>query len=155
MQFYKIFSRKSLLTILGLSVLFPVAVSAVEMVDYTASSTFILNLTTGNPNQDFGHVYVESDSATGWVLKVRSTQGGNLQHNVQASDIAYTLTVDGIQVGSLSGGNDVTVKTTSTLTCPPPGGCSFSVQANISAAAIDGKASGTYSDTLIFTLTNQ
>lgn len=131
------------------------AASAIEIIDYVASNTFILNVNTGNPNQDFGYVYVESDSEAGWVLKVRSVQGGNLQHSTHAATVTYTLTVDGIQVGSLTGGTDVTVLTTSSLTCPPPGGCSLPVQATISAAAINGKPSGNYSDTLVFSLTNR
>lgn len=140
---------------LGLSMLYPAAALALDIVDYTPSTSFTLNLSAGNPNQDFGTVHIQSDSATGWVLLVRSTQGGNLSHGNHPSAVPYTLTIDGIQVSSLAGGDDVTALTTSTLTCPPPTGCTLPVRATVLASDIAGKPAGSYSDTLIFTLINQ
>ncbi len=140
---------------LGLSMLCPAAALALDIIDYTPSTSFALILSTGNPNQDLGTVHIQSDSATGWVLLVRSTQGGNLSHNTHPSAVPYTLTIDGIQVSSLAGSNDVTVLTTSTLTCPPPIGCTLPVRATALASNITGKPAGSYTDTLIFTLINQ
>ncbi len=140
---------------LGLSTLCPAAALALDIVDYTPGSSFTLSLSAGNPNQDFGTVHIQSDSATGWVLLVRSTQGGKLSHGTHPSAVPYTLTVDGIQVNNLAGGNDVTVLTKSTLTCPPPTGCTLPVRATALASDIAGKPSGSYSDTLVFTLNNQ
>ncbi|MFQ4137365.1 hypothetical protein PGN35_013695 [Nodosilinea sp. PGN35] len=125
------------------------------MVAYTPSTTFILNLSAGNLNQDFGTVHIQSDSATGWVLLVRSTQGGALYHGTQPVSVPYTLTVDGLQVGSLAGGDDVTALTASTLTCPPPAGCTLPVRATALIHDLAGKPAGSYSDTLVFTLINQ
>lgn len=140
---------------LGLSTLCPAAALALDIVDYTPGSSFTLSLSAGNPNQDFGTVHIQSDSATGWVLLVRSTQGGNLSHGTYPSAVPYTLTVDGVQVSNLAGGNDVTALTTSTLTCPPPTGCTLPVRGTALASDIAGKPSGSYSDTLVFTLNNQ
>lgn len=140
---------------MGLSVLFPAAALALDIVDYTPSTTFTLNPSAGNPNQDFGTVHIQSESSSGWVLLVRSTQGGNLSHGTHPSAIPYTLTIDGIQVSSLAGSNDVTVLTTSTLTCPPPIGCTLPVRATALASNITGKPAGSYTDTLVFTLINQ
>lgn len=152
--FPKRFFQRSLVAVLGLGVLFPVAAVAVEIVDYTASSTFTLDPSVGNPNQDLGMVHIQSDSATGWVLLVRSTQGGKLSHSTHPSAVAYSLTIDGIPVGSLAGGGDVTVRNTSTLTCPPSTGCNLLVRATALASDIAGKPAGSYSDTLVFTLNN-
>ncbi len=140
---------------LGLSMLCPAAALAVGIIDYIPSSTFTLSLSTGNSNQDFGTVHIQSDSATGWVLLVRSTQRGNLSHGTHSSAVPYTLTVDGLQVSSLASGSDVTALTTSTLTCPPPTGCNLPVRATALASDIAEKPSGSYSDTLVFTLINQ
>ena len=158
MQFFdfslKRFFQQTLVATLGLGVFFPVAAVAVEIVESTASSTFTLNVDAGNLNQDFGTVHIQSDSA-GWILLVRSTQGSTLSHSNHPSAVPYTLTVDGIQVNSLTGGNDVVALTTSTLSCPPPVGCTLPVRATILASDTDGKPSGSYSDTLVFTLINQ
>lgn len=143
-----------LTTTLGLSILSPLAAAAVSVVNYSATDTFNLNFTTGNANQDFGTVHIQSDSSTGWILQIRSAQGSSLHHDTYPFTIPYTLTVDGIQVSNLAGGNDVTVRTTSTLTCPPPEGCSLPVRANLQANDIAGKPSGNYSDALVFTLIN-
>lgn len=140
---------------LGLSMLCPTAALALGIIDYTPSSSFTLNLSAGNPNQDFGTVHIQSDSATGWVLMVRSTRGGSLDHGTYPSAVPYTLTVDGLQISSLAGGDDVTALTASTLTCPPPIGCTLQVRATALASDIAGKPAGSYSDTLIFTLINQ
>ena len=140
---------------LGLGLLCPAAALALEVIDYAPGASFTLNPSAGNPNQDFGTVHIQSDSATGWVLRVRSTEGGKLSHGTHPSAVAYSLTIDGIQVGSLAGGGDVTALTASTLTCPPPSGCTLPVRATALASDITGKPSGSYSDTLVFTLINQ
>lgn len=140
---------------LGLSMLCPAAALALGIIDYIPSSIFTLSLSAGNSNQDFGTVHIQSDSATGWVLMVRSAQGGSLYHGTYPSAVPYSLTVDGIQVSSLVGGADVTALTASTLTCPPPTGCTLPVRATALASDIAGKPAGSYSDTLVFTLINQ
>ncbi|MEA5448721.1 hypothetical protein VB780_09100 [Leptolyngbya sp. CCNP1308] len=140
---------------LGLSMLCPAAALALEIIDYTPSSSFTLSLSAGNPNQDFGTVHIQSDSANGWVLRVRSIQRGKLSHSTHPSAVPYTLTVDGLQVSSLASGDDVQVQTASTLTCPPPTGCTLPVRATALASDIAGKPAGSYSDTLVFTLINQ
>ena len=140
---------------MGLSMLFPTAALALEIVDYIPGASFTLNPSAGNPNQDFGTVHIQSDSATGWVLRVRSTQGGKLSHSTYPSAVPYTLTVDDFQVGNLAAGNDVTALTASTLTCSPPTGCTLPVRATMLTSDIAGKPSGSYSDTLVFTLINQ
>ncbi|MBW4483711.1 MAG: hypothetical protein KME14_14310 [Tildeniella torsiva UHER 1998/13D] len=140
---------------MGLSGLFPAAALALGIVDYTASASFTLNPSAGNPNQDFGTVHIQSDSATGWVLFVRSTKGGSLSHGTHPSAIPYSLIVDGLQVSSLAGGDDVIALTASTLTCPPPIGCTLPVRATTLPSDIAGKPAGSYSDALVFTLINQ
>ncbi|QQE67581.1 hypothetical protein GFS31_42940 (plasmid) [Leptolyngbya sp. BL0902] len=144
------------LGLLGLGVPAPaVAVALEPTVDYTSPSSFTINPTSGNPNQDFGVVRVQSDSATGWVLRVRSLRGGVLKHESHPATVPYSLTVDGIQVGSLVGGNAVTVMTTTSLTCAAPTGCTFPVRATIMSGEAQGKPSGSYTDTLTFTLVEQ
>lgn len=138
---------------MGLSMLFPAAAFALGIVDYTPSTTFTLNPSAGNLNQDLGVVQVQSDSPNGWILKVRSTERGTLRHVTHPSAVPYTLIIDGVQVSSLTSGEDVTALTKSALTCDT--GCTLSVQATMLASDIDGKPSGSYSDTLVFTLVNQ
>ncbi|WP_155523969.1 hypothetical protein [Nodosilinea nodulosa] len=140
---------------LGLSMLCPAAALALEIIDYTPSTTFTLSSSVGNLNQDFGTVHIQSDSATGWVLLVRSTQGGKLYQGTHSSAVPYSLTVDGLQVSSLAGGGDVTALTVSSLTCSPPSGCTLPVRATALTSDVAGKPAGPYSDTLVFTLINQ
>ena len=143
-----------LLVCLGLSGLETRPAAALEVVQYTAGTPFTFNPVEGNPNQDFGTVNVQSESATGWRLQVRSLNHGGLKYATSNDTIPYTLTVDGASV-DLSSGNDVTAKTTATLTCNQPGVCTYPIQGTIGAGAIDGKPAGAYSDTLVFTLINQ
>lgn len=141
---------------LGLGVLSPaVAVALEPTVDFIPASSFTLNGTSGNPNQDFGVVHVQSDSATGWVLRVRSLRGGVIKHETHPATVPYSLTVNGLQVGRLAGGNAVTVMTTTSLTCAAPTGCTFPVRATMMAGDVQGKPSGSYTDTLTFTLVEQ
>lgn len=141
---------------LGLSMLCPTAALASEpTVVYTPGPSFTFNPSTGNTNIDFGTVDIQSDSATGWVLRVRSTKGGTLDHGTHPFSIPYTLTVNGLQVGNLADGNDVLVFNTSTLTCPSPIGCTWPVRASAVASDIATKPAGSYSDELVFTLVNQ
>lgn len=141
---------------LGLGVLSPaVAVALEPTVDFIPASSLTLNGTSGNPNQDFGVVYVQSDSATGWVLRVRSLRGGVIKHETHPATVPYSLTVNGLQVGRLAGGNAVTVMTTTSLTCAAPTGCTFPVRATMMAGDVQGKPSGSYTDTLTFTLVEQ
>ena len=138
---------------LGISLSYSSA--ALGGVTYSPASSFNLSYVTGNPNQDFGTVRIQSDNPNGWVLKVRSTQAGNLAHGSHPSTIPYTLTVNGILVGNLTSGTDIEVMTTSTLTCETPTGCTFPVQATIQAHNINAKPAGHYSDTLVFSLVNK
>ncbi|WP_008313430.1 hypothetical protein [Leptolyngbya sp. PCC 6406] len=140
---------------LGLTILSPIAASALGIVQYTPSNTFTLNVTIGNSQEDFGTVHIQSDSPNGWILQVRSTQGGALRHSIYSYTIPYSLTVDGELISNLSSGNDITVRTTSTLTCDAPVGCTFPVQATLIASEVNGKPAGPYLDTLVFTLINQ
>ncbi|MBE9111159.1 hypothetical protein IQ273_17275 [Nodosilinea sp. LEGE 07298] len=142
-------------TALGLSALCPTAALALGLVDYTASTTLTLSLSTSSVNQDFGTVHIQPVNATGWELRVRSTQGGALRHSSHPSTIPYTLSVDGIQVGSLASGNDTTVLTGSTLSCLPLIGCTLAVRATISTDNVARTPAGSYSDTLVFTLVDQ
>ena len=139
--------------LLGISLAYSSA--ALGSVTYNSTSSFSLSYATGNPNQDFGTVQIQSDNPNGWVLKVRSAQAGNLAHASHPSTIPYTLTVNGILVGNLASGTDVEVMTTSTLTCETLTGCTFPVQATISANNVNGKPAGHYSDTLVFSLVNK
>lgn len=143
-----------LLIFLGLNVLEPRPAVALELIQYTPGTPFTFNPITGNPNQDFGTVNVQSESATGWSLQVRSLNHGALKYTTSSHTIPYMLTIDGASV-DLSSGNDVTAKTTATLTCNQPGGCNYPAQGTIGAGAIDGKPAGAYADTLIFTIINQ
>lgn len=154
MQSYR-FLRWFIPVTVGVGLLFPAATAALGLVHYTPSSTFTLNVTAGNSNQDFGTVHVQSESPTGWILKVRSTQGGTLRHDTSAYTIPYVLTIDGDVVSPLAGGNDVTIRTTSTLTCAPPTGCNLPVRATIVASDIQSRPAGPYLDTLVFTLISQ
>ncbi|WP_156119719.1 hypothetical protein [Leptolyngbya sp. KIOST-1] len=154
MQNYSLF-RGLISTALGLSVLCPSAALALSKVTYTASATFTLNPSAGNPNQDFGTVHIQPVSATGWVLRVRSTQGGALRHSSHPSTVSYTLFVNGTQVGSLASGSDTAVLTGSVLSCPPLIGCTLAVRATISTDNIARVPAGSYSDTLVFTLAEQ
>lgn len=131
------------------------ASAALGSVTYNPASTFSLNYVTGNPNQNIGSVNIQSDNPNGWVLKVRSSHAGNLAHTSHPSTIPYTLTVNGSLVGNLASGNDVEVMATSTLTCETPTGCTFPVQATVSANNVNGKPAGHYSDTLVFSLVNK
>lgn len=140
---------------LGLGLLSPAAASALGIVQYTPSQTFTLNVATGNSQQDFGSVHIQSDSPNGWILRVRSTQSGALSHGTHSYTIPYALTVDGELISNLSSGNDITVRTTSTLTCDAPSGCNLPVQVTLVASDIQGRPAGSYSDTLVFTLINQ
>jgi len=149
-------SRRLLaLGVLGVGALYPAVALALGTVDYTPSASFTLNPTSGNPNQDFGVVHVQSDSATGWVLRVRSLRGGVIKHETHPATVPYSLTVNGLQVGRLAGGNAVTVMTTTSLTCAAPTGCTFPVRATMMAGDVQGKPSGSYTDTLTFTLVEQ
>ncbi len=146
--------RWILLVLLGVNLLDMRSMSALEAVDYAPGSSFAFNPTTGNLNQDFGMVNVQSDSSTGWILQVRSMNNSALKHAQSNATIHYTVTVDGTSV-DLSTGNDTTAKTTTTLTCNLPGVCNYPVQGTISAGEIDGKPAGSYADTLVFTIINQ
>lgn len=143
------------LGLLGLGTLYPAMALALETIQYTPGSSFTINLTSGNPNQDFGVVHLQSDSPMGWVLRVRSLQQGMLKHEADMGGIAYSLTVNDIPVDSLAGGNEVNVITTTGLTCDQPTGCSYPVRATILSGGLQGRPSGSYSDTLVFTLINQ
>ena len=140
---------------LGLSLLYPTAVSALSIINYIPNNSFVLDITSSNLNQNFGTVNVQSSNPTGWVLKVKSAQGGHLNHATHYFSVPYILTVNGIVVGNLASGTDVEVMTTSTLTCETLTGCTFPVQATISANNINAKPAGHYSDTLVFSLVNK
>lgn len=142
-----------LLVCLGLNLLETHSASALEEIHYTPGHPFVFDPVVGNPNQDFGIVNVQSDNTAGWSLQVRSLNRSALKSTTNHYTINYTLTVDGVSV-DLSAGNDVTAKTTTTLTCNQPGVCNYSVLGTINAGAIDGKPAGAYSDTLIFTITS-
>lgn len=142
-------------TALGLSALCPIAALALSQVTYTASATFTLNPNAGNPNQDFGNVHIQPVSATGWELRVRSTEGGALRHSSHSSTIPYTLFVGDTQVSSLASRNDTIVLAGSALTCPPLIGCTLPVRAAMLTDDIARKPAGSYSDTLVFTLIEQ
>lgn len=143
-----------LLLFIGLNVLETQPVRALESVNYSPGSSFTLNPTTGNSNQGFGTVKVQSDGVNGWVLQVRSLSGGVLRDPISGYTIDYNLVVDGNNV-DVSSGDDVTAKTTTSLTCSGEDGCTYSIRGVIAADAIKGKPAGAYRDTLTFTLTNQ
>jgi len=138
-----------------LSFLPATAAIASELVKYTAADNFTLSTSMGSSNQNIGTVHIQSDNPNGWILRVRSTQAGNLAHSSHPSTIPYTLTVNGILVSNLTSGTDVEVMTTSTLTCETPTGCTFPVQATIQSHNINAKPAGHYSDTLVFSLVNK
>jgi len=127
---------------------------ASEVVGYTPGNPFYFNPTVGNTNENFGNVNVQSDSSTGWILKVRSANQSALKHVGSNYRIQYSLTLDGLGV-ELSSGMDAIAKSVNITTCLPPGGCNFPLQGTISVAEINGKPAGQYSDTLVFTLINQ
>ncbi len=137
---------------LGLSLSHPPAVHALETVSYTPGSPFTFNLMSGNPNQDFGTVNVQSDSPNGWTLKVRSQHQGALKHTSSLYTIQYSLTIDGTLVDLT--GPDATAKTVTVPSCYEPGGCHYPLQGTIGAVEINGKPAGAYADTLTFTLIN-
>jgi hypothetical protein len=139
---------------LGLSVCKSPSAEASEVVSYTPGNSFNFNPVMGNPNESLGTVNVQSDSSTGWVLKVRSANQGAFKHLGSTYHIQYSLTVDGLSV-DLSSGTDAIAKSVNTTTCADPGGCNFPLQGTVSATEIDGKPAGRYTDTLIFTLINQ
>lgn len=125
-----------------------------QTVGYSPGDSFALNPTIGNTNQDFGVVHVESENPSGWTLQVRSNHHSAMNHASGEAAIRYSLEVDGNTI-NLSSGNDVTAFSTSHLTCAPPSGCNYAIRGRISADEIDGKPSGNYSDTLIFTLVDR
>lgn len=122
-----------------------------QTVSYSPGDSFALDPTIGNTNQDFGVVHVESESPSGWTLQIRSHHHSAMNHMSGKATIRYSLEVDG-NIVNLSSGNDVTAFSTSHLTCTSPSGCNYAIRGRISANEIDGKPSGAYSDTLIFTL---
>jgi hypothetical protein len=128
----------------------------IESIGYTPSAKF--NLTPGvvMTDQDFGSVNVRSNSNTGWKLEVASTKGGLLEHaTLTGTTIAYTLKVAGTSVDVSTPAAKAEAKNVTALTCAATGGCNYTVLGSIAASASDGKPSGTYQDTLTFTLTNQ
>lgn len=129
------------------------SVNALDVVSYTPGKPFRFNPISGNPNQDFGTVTIQSDNPTGWVLRVRSNNQGAFRHSGSVYTIQYSLTVDGTVV-DLSDA-EATAKVSTTSLCYEPGGCSYSLQGTMTAAEIDGKPAGSYTDTLTFTLINQ
>lgn len=98
-----------LLVFSGLNLLDTRSAPALEAVNYTPSSSFAFNPATGNSNQNFGTVKVQSDSSTGWILQVRSLNHSALKHSTSNHTINYTLTVDGASV-DLSNGNYLHLK---------------------------------------------
>ncbi|MGK7892003.1 MAG: hypothetical protein AB4042_21960 [Leptolyngbyaceae cyanobacterium] len=132
-----------------------VAVTALEQVDYIPSHNFTFNVSSGNPNQDFGTVHIESDSTNGWRLEVRSRHHGTMKRSGSHHSIPYVLEVNGITINDLDSGNNEIVYEASNLTCAPPRGCDWEVRATILPNDLDGNAAGNYSDSLTFTLTNR
>lgn len=130
----------------------------IETVNYTAAPTFTITPDSLMTDQGFGSVNVQSNANAGWTLAVASTNGSLLQHTTIAGapgQIAYTLKVDGTTVNVGTAAAVVTAKDVSALTCAATGGCNYTVQGTIAAAASNGKPAGTYSDVLTFTLTNK
>ena len=138
----------------GLCILPVTAVSALEQVAYTPGNNFNFNISSGNPNQDFGTVSIESDSTTGWRLEVRSLNNSSMKRSGGNKTIPYVLEVNGVTINNLDSGNNEIVHEASGLTCAPPGGCDWQVRATILSNDLDGTAAGGYSDDLTFTLTN-
>lgn len=127
-------------------------VLASDVVQYHPGSPFRLDPNPGNNTHDFGTIHIESDNSSGWTLQVQSSNEGTLSHSSAQASIPYILQIDGNTVNNLSSGHSVTVQSASRLTCSPPDGCDYQVEGFISSNDIDGKPSGSYSDTLIFTL---
>ena len=148
-------SRRWLLAVaMGLGMIPVMAVSALEQVDYNPGNSFTFNISSGNLNQDFGTVHIESDSTNGWILQGRSLNNATMKRSGSNETIPYVLEVNGNLINNVDSGNNEVVHDTSSLTCAPPGGCNWDVRATILSNNLDGTASGGYSDTLTFTLTN-
>lgn len=154
LQWSRVSRRLLMVVAVSLGILPVMAVSALEQVAYTPGNNFTFNISSGNPNQDFGTVSIESDSATGWRLEVRSLNNSTMKRSGSNETIPYVLEVNGVSINNLDSGNNEIVHEASGLTCAPPGGCDWEVRATILSNDLDGTAAGGYSDGLTFTLTN-
>lgn len=129
-------------------------VPVIETVDYTPGGSLAIVPNTAQPDTNFGSVNVQSNANNGWTLAVASTNGSLLKNGAIAS-IAYTLKVGGAAVNVSTPAAPVTALSPTVLTAAADPGVDYPVLGSIAAADSNGKPSGTYSDTLTFTLTNK
>lgn len=132
-------------------------VAPIGTVSYTAGPSLTITPNVDQTDTDFGSVNVQSNSNAGWTLEVASANGSMLKNTgvTPVATISYTLKVGGTSVDVSTAGTAVTAKDVSVLTDSADGGHDYAVQGTIAAAASDGRPSGTYEDTLTFTLTNK
>jgi hypothetical protein len=130
------------------------SITSVETVLYTPAAVFTITPNLTMTDQSFGVVNVQSNSVTGWNLQVASTNGSTLNNGAIAT-IPYTLTVGGATTNVGTAATPVTAQSFAVLTNAATGGGNYSVLGTIAALDTNGKPSGTYTDTLTFTLTNQ
>jgi hypothetical protein len=129
---------------------------AQETVAYTPATKFNFTAGTDMIGQSFGQVNVFSNSNAGWLLEVKSLQGGKLQHTtIGTANIGYALSVDGVAATVSTPDTYGNAKDVNTLTCAAVGGCNYNVTADILGVDSDGKPTGTYQDTITFRLTNK
>lgn len=115
-----------------------------------------LDLTTTQANLNIATVTEESNSGTGYKILVRSTGDANLLHSSVASpagaaannSVGYSLRYDNVAVAGLTT-TDVTIKTVSTGAIVTDTSALDISYTGVTAASM---LSGTYSDTLTFTI---
>lgn len=131
-------------------------VAPIGTVSYTAGPSLTITPNAEQIDTNFGSVNVQSNSNAGWTLEVASANGGVLKNTaVATATIPYSLKVGGTSVDVSAAGVPDTAKDVSVLTNAAAGGGNYAVQGTIAAADSNGRPSGTYQDTLTFTLTNK
>ena len=131
------------------------AFSQVNSITFTStaiSPPVDLTPNTALPNTLIGKVNIKSDNTNGFIVNVKSTNGGVLKRS-SGELIDYTVNYNGIEQGQLAT-IDKTVENVSTLItdCASTNGCDRNIQIAISQSAISAKPAGSYADQLTFTL---
>ena len=131
------------------------AFSQVNSITFTStaiSPPVDLTPNTALPNTLIGKVNIKSDNTNGFIVNVKSTNGGVLKRS-SGELIDYTVNYNEIEQGQLAT-IDKTVENVSTLItdCASTNGCDRNIQIAISQSAISAKPAGSYADQLTFTL---
>ena len=119
------------------------------VVNPNAAST-TLDLSTSQSNLLVGTTLEKSNSKTGYTISVRSANGGKLGHEESnpADVLAYTM-----NYGSFSGSLTTSDQTAVDVNSTQIGGLSRDIKINYTGLAPEDMKSGSYADTVTFTIT--